>query len=85
MVLKFVVEDAFHSTTVATFRSREEALAFVERLRNDPENKAPCGQWGMCRSECYLLDYDDEGRSPWTLLKREALFALISRQAKSRR
>jgi hypothetical protein len=79
MVLKFVVEDSFHSDTVATFPSRDEALAFVDRLRNDPEveeNRAPCTSWRTCRREYYLLDYDDQGRTPWTLLTREPLFAI---------
>jgi hypothetical protein len=79
MVLKFVVMDDFHSGTVAIFLSRDEALAFVDRLRNDldaEENKPPCTSWRTCRREYYLLDYDDEGRTPWTLLKREALFAI---------
>jgi hypothetical protein len=79
MVLKFVVEDDFHSSTVATFSSRNEALAFIDRLRSDPEaeeNRAPCASWRTCRREYYLLDYDDGGRSPWTLLRREALFAI---------
>jgi hypothetical protein len=52
MVLKFVVEDDFHSSTVATFSSRDEALACVDRLRSDPEaeeNRAPCASWRTCR------------------------------------
>lgn len=78
MGLRFVVEDDFHSDTVGTFASREEALAFVRRLGSDPEadeNRPPCMSWRTCRREYHLLECDDS-TLPWTLLDSRALFAL---------
>jgi hypothetical protein len=75
---RFVIEDDVHAEWVARFVSREEAVAFADRLRSDPaavENKPPCTNWRRCRRDYYLLEYDD-ATTPWTLSGRQPLFAI---------
>lgn len=72
----FAVEDELHAEWMGQFSSKKDALAFLDRLRAEPdctENRAPCTSWRSCGRKYWLLEYEDN-LPVWRMIASEPAF-----------
>jgi hypothetical protein len=75
----FVIEDEAHAEWHGQFRTRQQALAELQRLAALPwdqePNRAPCTSWKNCSRRYELIEYDDSV-TPWRELSRTLLLEI---------
>lgn len=75
----YVIEDEAHAEWRGQFRTRQQALAELQRLAALPwdqePNRAPCTSWKNCSRRYELIEYDDSV-TPWRELSRTLLLEI---------
>lgn len=76
----FVIEDEAHAEPQeGQFRTREQAIAELERRAaipwNDAPNRAPCTNWLNCGRLYELVEYDDTTNT-WKELSRTLILEI---------
>ncbi|MGY3035622.1 hypothetical protein ACVIIV_004792 [Bradyrhizobium sp. USDA 4354] len=75
----FVIEDESHAEWQGEFRTRQEAIAELQRRAlipwNEKPNAAPCTSWVTCGRRYELVEFDDSAL-PWRQLSRALILEI---------
>jgi hypothetical protein len=75
--LLFVVVDELHDEFLGEFRTREEAIAELQRRADipwdQPPNLAPCTNWENCGRRYELIEYDNSMPPQTEISRRQML------------
>ena len=78
----FVIQDEAHAEMQSEFRSRDEAVAELERRAviawDEAPNRAPCTDWRTCGRRYEVVEYD-RSLQPWAELTRELILIISAK------